>query len=67
MLFSFESGQWPSHGEGVLTLNMTIRLPLFGALGVGSGALTLPHVGIWLIEKDYNNCLLAFQLSTLFP
>ena len=39
--------QWRLLTDRVLTLDMNIRFPLFGALGEGPGARTLPYVRVW--------------------
>ena len=52
----FEFLQWQTPAESaadrVLTLNMNIRLPLFGALGVGPCARTRPHTLAWPMGSD---------------
>ena len=55
-LMFLEFLQWQTPAESaadrVLTLNMNIRLPLFGALGVGPCARTRPHTLAWPMGSD---------------
>ena len=44
-----------------LTLYNSFWLPLFGALGVGQLAQTLPHVRAWLLGSDYSCCIASEQ------
>ena len=52
--FFLEFRHWQSGADRVLTLNMNIRLQLFGAVGVGPW---VSHVGTWCMGSNYSSCI----------
>ena len=52
--FFFEFRQWLSRDDRDLNLTRTSNFYCLGALGVGPGARTWPHVLAWLMGSDYS-------------